>query len=318
MHKAQERTPPHVAVVIPYFNAARYIGVAIESVLAQTYGPVDVILVDDGSTDDLEGAIAEFRNRVTVITQPNSGQGAARNRGIAEATGAAYVAFLDADDRWHSEKTARQVALLESQPECALVHTAIRLIDSTAQGVQGSLLLPVLNRPARDRCLRQLIDGNSIIVSSVMVRRSVLEDEPFATDISGVEDWDMWIRLAARTRFAYIDEPLIDYRVHDANFSWDKRAMARATVKLFDGVVRRERDRAVRLAAAANRRAYVLEVAHLEFESGNLREARRWFRDAFPRVGVADLARYAATYVPQRLYPAARGMWRALRPRRGV
>src|SRR5690606_32720506 len=123
-----------------------------------------------------------------------------------------------------------------------LVHSSRRLIGSTGETIPRSPLTPEFREQAHGDCLRQLIQRNSIIISSVMVRRSLLDEERFSTDMGGVEDWDMWVRLAGRTRFAWIDEPLTDYRVHETNFSWDTPTMSRATVKLMDGVLRRERD----------------------------------------------------------------------------
>jgi glycosyltransferase involved in cell wall biosynthesis len=309
-------TRPSVTAVIPCFNAARHVGEAIDSVLRQTGANVEIVVVNDGSTDDFDTAVAPFRSRITIVSQANAGQGTARNRGIAEAR-TPYVAFLDADDRWRPDKTARQVAFLETHPECGLVHTARAIIGVNGEGVPESPLAPEPVRPARGQCLVELIAGNSIIVSSVMVRRSLLDEVPFATDVSGVEDWDLWVRLAARTRFEYLDEPLTEYRVHDTNFSWDRRVMASATVRLMDGVLRRERDGDVRRAARAHRHQAILEAAHLEYERGRHLEARRWFRKASPRLDVDDVLRYAATYMPRLLHGAARRAWRGAKRLKG-
>ena len=200
---------PRVAAVIPCYNSARHIGEAIGSILSQTYQPIDVIVVNDGSTDDFKGAIAPFRDRITVIDQPNSGQAAARNRALAAAQ-ATYVAFLDADDRWHPEKIATQVATLDADPECGLVHTVAALIDTQGRTVRESPLLPPPAHRASGDCLLALLSANAIVISSVMVRKTLLDRESFGVDFCGVEDWDMWVRLAARTRFARIDEPLTD------------------------------------------------------------------------------------------------------------
>jgi glycosyltransferase involved in cell wall biosynthesis len=302
---------PRVAAVMPCYNASRHIAEAIASVLNQTYQPIEVIVVNDGSTDDFEGAVAPFRDRITVINQPNSGQAAARNRALA-ATQASYVAFLDADDRWQPEKIAKQVALLEADPECGLVHTAWTLIDSEGGAVSESPLLPPPAHRASGNCLLALLSGNAIVISSVLVRKTLLDQESFAVDLCGVEDWDMWVRLAVRTRFARIDEPLTNYRVHQNNFSSDNRVMSRATVKLMDGVLARERAPAARRAAKAVRHEAILQVAHREYEIRNYVEARRWFREAFPRLGVDDLTRYCATFLPPGLFMTARSAWRGV------
>ena len=303
---------PRVAAVIPCYNAARHIGEAIQSILSQTCQPIDVIVVNDGSTDDLDAAIAPFRDRITLIDQPNSGQAAARNRALA-AVDATYVAFLDADDRWHPEKIARQLAVLEAQPECGLVHTGVGLIDAEGRAVRESPLLPPPAHRASGDCLLALLSANAIVISSVMVRKTLIDQESFRVDVCGVEDWDMWVRLAGRTRFARIDEPLTDYRVHGTNFSSDGRVMSRATVKLMDGVLAREKDGPARRAAIASRRGAVLEVANREYENQNYLEARHWFRDAFPRLGAPDIVRYGATFLPAGVFATARSAWRGLR-----
>src|SRR5690242_71279 len=114
--------PPEVTVVIPSYNGARYLGEAIESVLAQTHPSVETIVVDDGSVDGTTALVSSYGDRVRGIRQENRGLAAARNSGIRAAAGT-YVAFLDHDDRYLPEKTARQVAVFEARPDVGLVHT---------------------------------------------------------------------------------------------------------------------------------------------------------------------------------------------------
>lgn len=306
---------PLVAAIIPCFNLSKYIGEAVASVLCQTYDNIEIVVVNDGSTDDFDNAIAPFRDRVHVISQVNAGEGAARNRGVA-ATNADFVAFLDADDRWRPDKTAKQAALLDSRPDCGLVHSARTLIDADGRVIDASPLAPEPSHDARGHCLLPLVGGNPIIASSVMLRRRLLENELFITDRLGGADWDMWLRLAPRTRFERVDEPLTDYRVHPTNFSRHRGSMARGTVRIMDGVLARESGGAVRAAAAAQRHEAILEVAHLEYEAGNYPEARRWFRKAGPRLQMADIIRYGGTFMPPRIHATAQRAWRAMRGRR--
>jgi glycosyltransferase involved in cell wall biosynthesis len=113
-------TRPLVSVIVPVFNGARYVREALDSILRQTYQPVEVIVVDDGSTDETGKVLDEFGPRVRRAVQAHSGQSAARNRGVELATGR-YLAFLDADDLWPEEKLAAQVAILEGDPQCDLL-----------------------------------------------------------------------------------------------------------------------------------------------------------------------------------------------------
>ena len=107
-----------ISVVIPAYNHGRFLREAIDSVLAQTYAPLEIIVVDDGSTDDTEQIVRSYGDRVRYIRQQNAGVGAARNNGIANARGE-YVAFLDSDDLWLPEKLAVQVEYMRRHPECA-------------------------------------------------------------------------------------------------------------------------------------------------------------------------------------------------------
>ncbi len=111
---------PLVSVIIPVFNGARYIGEAIHSVLAQTHSAIELIVIDDGSTDGTPGIAQSFGDRVSYQAQPNCGSGAARNRGVKLAQGE-FLAFLDADDLWLPDKLERQLAVFASQPEIEAV-----------------------------------------------------------------------------------------------------------------------------------------------------------------------------------------------------
>jgi glycosyltransferase involved in cell wall biosynthesis len=113
-------TPPLVSVIVPVFNGARYVREALASILGQTYQPMEVIVVDDGSTDETGKVLDEFGPRVRRVCQAHSGQSVARNHGVELATGR-YLAFLDADDLWPEEKLAAQVTILEADPECDLL-----------------------------------------------------------------------------------------------------------------------------------------------------------------------------------------------------
>ena len=126
-------TSPLVSVVVPVFNGARYLRQAIEGILGQTYGPVEIIVVDDGSTDQTAEVLDEFGPRIRRVSQTHSGQSVARNRGVEQATGK-YLAFLDADDLWPAEKLTDQVAILEESPECDLLFGHVEQFRENAAG----------------------------------------------------------------------------------------------------------------------------------------------------------------------------------------
>lgn len=202
---------------MPSFNARETIAATLNSVVTQTYVAFELIVVDDGSTDGTPDLIDALRDpRVRLIRAPHSGlPGAARNRAASACTGE-FVAFLDADDLWVPEKLERQIQALDGHPDIGLMHTA-------AYHLCGDRVEPQPGRcPAREplwgrRLMDALLRSNFIYTPSVMVRRRLLDatgwfDEDPA--LRGPEDFDLWLRLCeAGVLFAYLDEPLLLYRV---------------------------------------------------------------------------------------------------------
>jgi glycosyltransferase involved in cell wall biosynthesis len=209
-----------VSVVIATRNHAAWLGDAIASVRAQTYTDWELVVVDDGSTDATRDVALRHAGdrRVRYVHQAHAERSAARNRGIAE-TLAPLVAFLDADDRWLPEKLAKQVAALATEPAAGLCYTTARFVDAAGRP------LP-LRKPPRTIAgdvFPHLMRGNVIVLASVVVRRRCLEEVGgFDTKLPayGCEDWDLWLRIARRWRFAVVDEELTLYRRHGANTAW--------------------------------------------------------------------------------------------------
>lgn len=197
---------PIVSVVIPAFNAAAFIHQAIDSVLAQTWPHREILVVNDGSTDDTPEALKTYGDAIRVIDKPNGGLSSARNRGIDEASGR-YIAFLDADDRWLPEKLARQVEVMESDTRIGFCSTVAQVVDPDDH--------PLNTWPCpeiQDSLLETLFRQNGAIPGSgsgVMVRRALFETVGlFDESLRSLEDIDMWMRLAAITDYRCIDEPL--------------------------------------------------------------------------------------------------------------
>jgi glycosyltransferase involved in cell wall biosynthesis len=206
-------TRPFVSVIVPAYNAERFVRAAIDSVLAQTYLSFEVILIDDGSTDGTAAAVQAYGERVRYIRQGNARQAAARNRGIAEARGE-LVAFLDADDVWREDKLEKQVAMLERDPGLGLVYCSLQEVDREDR--------PVGHADARLRgsCLPEVLLGRSAggLGSTALVPGAVLERVgTFDVALPPCEDTDLFWRIAARYRIDYVDEPLVRYRIHPGN-----------------------------------------------------------------------------------------------------
>lgn len=212
-----------VSIVIPVYNRLQYLSDAIQSILAQSYDAWELIVVDDGSQEDVAGFVARYRDpRISFVRQPNQGNAAARNRGIAQSQGE-FVICLDSDDAWHSTLLATCLACLVAHPEVDVVYTQVQRIDGAGQ----PLPRPVGPRPCPGDLLEPLLMGYPILPSSALVRRSCFAR--WGAYTPGLDDWELWLRWAARgCRFVCVEEPLLLYRIHDQNFNlaYDRRRAA--------------------------------------------------------------------------------------------
>ena len=216
---------PQVSIVIPAYNAMAYLPETLQSVLGQTFQDFEVLIIDDGSADGIESWFAGVGDeRVQLISQPHLGSSEARNRGIGRSQGG-YIAFLDADDLWEPMKLEQQVRCLEAHPEVGLVYTWTAFINE--QGVPTGR---VFTSEAEGDVWQTLILHNIVECGSVpLVRRQCFETVGmFDLNLrSHVEDWDMWLRIAARYPFKVIKEPLTYYRQRSTSASKDWQAMER-------------------------------------------------------------------------------------------
>lgn len=276
-HEVPEGGGRLVSVVIPAYNAARFVGEAIDSVLQQSFPNFEVIVVDDGSTDDTPSVLASYGNRVRVLRQENQGLSAARNAGIALARGK-YVAFLDADDVWLGRKLELQVEALADNPQAALIHTGAVKWD-VGSGAES----PFANDANlyQGLCFNALIDHCSICVSSVMVRRNALKEKgAFNPDIRRptTQDYDLWLRLAIESEFAYVDAPLVKYRVHESNASSGKEIMWEDSIFVLESLLHRLSPLAIDTRVRVNGKIAELsfDLGYYLFNRGDLSRARKW------------------------------------------
>lgn len=219
-----------VSVVIPAYNAADFIAHALNSVLAQTYRRREVLVVNDGSTDDTVRVLQAYGDAIRIVHKSNGGLSSARNRGIREAAGE-FVAFLDADDRWLPDKLARQVEILLRDPAVGFcsTRTLVEAPDGTLTGewpcpkIEGTLLRTLFLRNGS-------IPGSG---SGVLVRRSLFDQAGgFDETLRSLEDVDMWMRLAAVTGYACIDAPLTVIVKHPASMSRNLDIMREAALRV--------------------------------------------------------------------------------------
>jgi glycosyltransferase involved in cell wall biosynthesis len=273
-------TLPHVTVVIPAWNMGRYVARSIASALAQTWPALDVLVVDDGSTDDTRAiaeGIAARDPRVTVHSFPNGGVARARNRGTELARGT-WVAFLDADDLWHPTKIEKQLTALQAHPpEEGWVgcYALFRMVDDHDRviasgygaGKRGSFFYDHL-------LVNHVGNGSSLLV----LREAALAvggfDPSYAeAGIGGSEDFDFQLRLLMRYKLEYVPEYLVAYRLHAAQMSADQTKMALghiAVVERFVHEAQLDGRQAQFALVAANRNAAIAFA-----RSGDWANARR-------------------------------------------
>jgi glycosyltransferase involved in cell wall biosynthesis len=231
-----------VSVIIPTYNAAAFLQECVESVLNQTYTNIEILVVDDGSTDNTQAVLAPYisKNLIKYIYQPNQGQGRARNLAIRNSSGE-FVAFLDADDLWASpQKLEKQIALLRQNERVGLVYSdAIYFGESWERQKQASRKLrDYENRKAEyfrhGDTYKSLVKFNYIVTSSVLVRRSILEKTGvFWVQVRFCEDLHLWLRIAMACEMDFSPEGLVKRRFHQGQVTHDKRRGYREACYLY-------------------------------------------------------------------------------------
>lgn len=217
---------PQVSVIIPAYNGDRYIVQAVESVLGQTFTDYEIIIVDDGSTDETHQVLQPYFDTIRYVHQENRGVAAARNRGIQEAKGK-FIAFLDQDDFFFPDKLAAQIALFQQQPSLGIVNSGWRLVNN--QGETISDITPWLYFPKLD--LETWIVQMPVLPSAMMFSRQWVElAGGFNSEFDSVDDSDLVLRLAlSGCEAAWLPQVTVSYRQHDQNVSI-KKALKQANL----------------------------------------------------------------------------------------
>lgn len=224
---------PQVAVIIPTYNRAAWVAEAIESILSQTMGDLEIVVTDDGSTDETPDVVRRFGRPVRYLWQPNAGQGAARNRGIRE-TNAEFVSFLDSDDVWLPDKLASDLEALKAHPRAALVSSNVEYISAT-----GTHVAFRNERPPSGPVLVELAMHNFVTTSTVTLRRQeFLEVGGFSEDrdMRGSEDWEAWMRLAVAHELVFCPRVTARIRVHRDRAMSNADGMRRAMLAALTAV----------------------------------------------------------------------------------
>ncbi len=275
---------PRVSVIIPAYNAGHFIRTAVDSVLNQTFQDLELIVVDDGSTDSTLDALSQVTdNRLRVICRARGERSAARNTGVEASTGE-YAAFLDADDWWHPRKLERQLELFGIRPQLGLVYCWLRPVGPNGRlyrALTGHISEKIATRQSM---FSQLLVGMPTGTSALILKRRALEESGgFQAGLSYGEDWDLCLRVSLKFDCGVLPETLASYRVYglflpakqnnlgmqDALYRIVSEAIARSGIAAADTVCRHALARVAMLGS-------FVDMAIGEFDSANtrLRQAR--------------------------------------------
>jgi glycosyltransferase involved in cell wall biosynthesis len=290
---------PVVSVIIICYNQARFLGDAIESVANQTRRADEIIVVDDGSTEDVGGIVARYPG-VACVRQANAGPSSARNAGLRAARGR-YVVFLDADDRLLPEALEAGITSVHAHPGCGWVSGRYRMIDADGNPLRSEARACV----ATDHYL-ELLRGNYIgMLASVLYRREILEEvNGFDAALRECEDYDLYLRIARRWPVHCHDRVVAEYRWHGANVSRQRRRMLRSAMRVLHAQrdhVRGNPPREAACAAGVRNWQRIYGDPVLAETLAGLRDPRMWRSAAG---GLATLLRH---------YP--QGLWSRFRDR---
>src|SRR3989338_8656405 len=202
---------PKVSVVIPTYNRGKYIAATINTVLNQTYKDFEIIVIDDGSTDDTQRELEQFGGKIKIITQPNSERAVSRNNGVKNSTGA-YIAFLDSDDLWSPDKLEKQVDVLDNFRDIVLVYGQSYRINNKGEQIKTARRQM---HGFSGNVFEKLLMRNFIVSATPMIKREDFDKTTgFQTKYIPYEDWEFWLRFSLLGEFYFLPNPLSYYRIH--------------------------------------------------------------------------------------------------------
>lgn len=228
---------PLVSIITPIYNGEKYLAKTIDSVLAQSYENFELIIINDGSTDQSKAVVKHYLKdpRIHYFEQKNAGVANARNAGIKIAKGD-FIALIDQDDIWLTHKLQHQVDYLLNHPDCALVHSQIQFIDATDE------ILPTPDWnwvvETSGHSLEALFLHNRIATFTALIRKSALEDVGiFRETFAPSDDWDLWLRIARKYELGFIPDICGYYRLHENNESKNLQRMQLAEVSVIENFI---------------------------------------------------------------------------------
>jgi glycosyltransferase involved in cell wall biosynthesis len=267
-----------VSVIIPIYNRLDYIGEAIESVLIQTYGDYEIIVVDDGSTLDVSSVVTPYMTKIKYVSQSHKGLSAARNTGIKNSNGE-YLAFLDDDDLFEPRKLEVQMALLETNPDIGFVYSDCHEFDSQEKR-EPWLNLAVGRDQSRNEFSKLFFMNPNIRIPTVLFRRKCFEDVGlFDESLEQHEDGDMLLRTALRWEVQFSHYPSARVRQHGDRMSRNRAGMYQAIITSSQKILEEFPDFKRDLEGYSDRRMAALHylLAHAYLENQMITKAREAF-----------------------------------------
>jgi glycosyltransferase involved in cell wall biosynthesis len=231
-----------VSILMPVYNGSKYIIKAIESALAQTYQNFELLVVNDGSTDNSKAIITSYLDdsKIRYFEQQNAGVAAARNLALRHAKGK-YIGFLDQDDLWLPDKLSTQIEFLEKNQELAFVHSRQGYIQA-----DGSFIANYPKDWVSDlhgNCFVELFKRNRIAVLTVLLRKNVIDEIGFFNEaVSRVDDYELWLRICRKYPIGFQDEKLALYRCHETNASHDYVKMEQAELNALENFYKKNKE----------------------------------------------------------------------------
>ena len=224
---------PTISVIIPVYNGEKTIKQTIESVLNQTFRDFELLIINDGSQDaTLEIIQAINDERIQVFSYQNSGVSASRNRALTKAKGE-FISFIDADDLWTPNKLELQFKALQDNPQAAVAYSWSDWIDESGQFLRSGGHITVNGKAYEKLLLRDFIESGS----NPLIRKQALDEVGcFEQSVTPAEDWDMWLRLAARYEFVTVEVPQIFYRISPNSASFNIVKMEAGSLKVIERV----------------------------------------------------------------------------------
>ena len=270
---SEAKNGPTVSIIIPTYNRSQLIGRSIKSVLNQTYRDFELIVVDDGSTDDTEKVVAGFKDeRIRYVQrEKNGGEAAARNTGI-KAAKSDYIAYQDSDDEWLPEKLARQVELLrDALPEVGVIYTGFWKVDN-----QKKTYIPFSwVRQKNGNIHEELLNGNFIGSPVALIKKECFDRVgPFDERLRNLVDWEMWLRISKLYHFRCVDEPLAIAHYNSGNVSYNPSSL----IEALELVLEKHRDKfegEKKLLAK-----HWMNIGNLLVAEGDVKKGRHYIIDA--------------------------------------